>query len=65
MGEQVRIAAGAADNHPTGLLLIWVTKYISKKDDYAPRMMFWITTGTMIIMIAVTAFTLYMFYTHS
>ena len=49
----------------TGLSLMWVTKFASKKDDWAGRMMFWVTTGTLILMIAVTAYTLYIFYTNS
>jgi len=48
-----------------GLFMIWVTKFISDKDDWAARMMFWVSVGTMLLMIAVTALTLYMFHTHS
>ena len=49
----------------TGSSLMWVTKFASKKDDWAGRMMFWVTLGTLILFIVITAYTLYMFHTHS
>ena len=49
----------------TGLFMIWVTKFVSSKDDWAARMMFWISVGTMIFLIAITAVVLYMFYSNS
>ena len=48
----------------TGAIMIWATKFSEKNDDHAGRMMFFATLITMIILIAATAFILFMVMTY-
>jgi len=43
-----------------GSFMMWVTKFSEKRDDYAGRMVFFVSVGTSVLMIAVTASILYM-----
>jgi uncharacterized membrane protein len=47
-----------------GLGMMWATKYTEKKDDHIGMMMFYVTVVTAFIMIATTAFILYMVMTY-
>jgi hypothetical protein len=49
----------------TGLALIWATKYSGKKDDYAGRMMLFVTLITLIVFIVITAILLYVWMTYT
>ncbi|MCL2712710.1 MAG: DUF1648 domain-containing protein [Methanomassiliicoccaceae archaeon] len=44
----------------SGLLLTWATRFSETKDDYMGRLMFFITLATVLFLIVIEAFVLYM-----
>ena len=43
----------------TGLFMMWITKYSLSKDDYAGRMVFYVSAGTAILLIVITIWLTY------